>query len=93
MSKGAEKQKRYRERKREDVFQLLGDQCAHCGITDRRVLQIDHVRGGGTQHHRQTHNTSFLTEVAGSWRSGERGKYQLLCANCNWIKRLEVDGR
>src|ERR1019366_8045405 len=30
----------------------LGGKCARCGITDPRVLQIDHVSGGGSQERR-----------------------------------------
>jgi hypothetical protein len=71
-------------RLRERAVELLGAACAHCGFTDIRALQIDHRAGNGAQERkimsqRQTYQRVFEhTE-----------DYQVLCANCNWIKRAE----
>jgi hypothetical protein len=73
--------------KREEVVRLLGGKCVKCGITDIRCLQIDHVFGGGVKEYKKLrcgreYYVSMLRQVeAGSV------KYQVLCANCNWIKR------
>lgn len=67
-----------------EVFRLLGNKCVRCGFTDVRALQVDHVHGGGVKELRSlTKNIHVL--VLESIRRGEQ-KYQLLCANCNWIK-------
>lgn len=65
------------------VLAHLGGACA-CGVTDPRVLNIDHVHGGGcAERHSIGRGTRFLKLVLAS----EPGRYQLLCCNCNWIKR------
>jgi hypothetical protein len=85
-------------RMKDAAYKLLGDRCAspNClwinedgskGCTDRRCLQIDHVHGGGKKDRN-----------GGAGRYGMYRKilasdpaYQILCANCNWIK-LAVNG-
>lgn len=65
----------------------LGNKCARCGFSDIRALQIDHVNGGGKKE---------IQSFKGQWRQYYRfvladntGRYQCLCANCNWIKKSE----
>ncbi len=82
---------KYGNRKKE-IFKLLGDKCKHCGITDIRVLQIDHINGGGCSEikEKRTHGTMnyyYLQMITNE--DAFLKKYQLLCANCNWIKRYE----
>ena len=69
---------------------LLGDKCIKCGFSDTRALQVDHINGGGSRERtekgsRAGNNYYILKEIM----CGKLGKYQLLCANCNWIKRSE----
>lgn len=75
---------------RSKVRHLLGDKCKHCGITDTRVLQIDHINGGGYREMRDKGWSSgnVLPYLKHILSVGGQG-YQLLCANCNWIKRYE----
>lgn len=90
MSWSAAEQAGHHRKLRTQVLLLLGGVCVRCGFTDHRALQIDHCRGGGRKDRAETVNTvAFLRRVRASWNAGERGKYQLLCANCNWIKRAE----
>lgn len=76
-------------RKRSEVLKRLGNKCSKCGIDDFRVLQVDHVDGGGTEERTRLKKNShaLYKEVM----KGKTGKYQLLCSNCNWIKRYEND--
>lgn len=67
------------------VLKKLGDKCVKCGFTDVRALQIDHVYGGGV---REWRNSGYYT-VYNKVLEDTEGRYQLLCANCNWIKRYE----
>jgi NADPH-dependent 7-cyano-7-deazaguanine reductase QueF len=67
------------------VFEKLGNKCVRCGITDIRVLQIDHVNGHGNKEHKELKDYGFMLKVL----ADTEGNYQLLCANCNWIKRYE----
>ena len=72
-------------RLRVEVIKLLGNKCKFCGFTDTRALQIDHVNGGG-RIDRHKYGMNFNSMVIKSVKKGEN-KYQLLCANCNFIKR------
>jgi len=68
--------------------------CARCGCTDIRVLTIDHIEGGGCVHRRTVLKRSGGTQFY-VWlkRNGYPSGFQVLCMNCNWIKRLEQPGR
>ncbi len=71
---------------REKCLVKLGGCCGKCGFKDKRALQIDHVNGGGSQESRLSRlgTPRYYRKVLAA-ASG----YQLLCANCNWIKRHE----
>jgi len=76
---------RYRRRRRQRVIAALGGKCTKCGFSDWRALQIDHINGGGAREQRQISATGIVSKIL----QGETEGYQLLCANCNWIKRYE----
>jgi hypothetical protein len=69
------------------INKKYGGRCVRCGFDDARALHVDHVHSGGSK------------ELLRGWGGGmsyyyrvlkdETGKYQLLCANCNAIKRFE----
>lgn len=67
------------------LYKKLGGKCKRCGITDVRVLCVDHVNGGGWQERKESTYTTLYTRML----ADTTGKYQLLCHNCNWIKRYE----
>ncbi|MDG7005258.1 MAG: hypothetical protein JRN73_09990 [Nitrososphaerota archaeon] len=74
-------------------MQELGSKCVRCGFSDFRALQIDHVNGGGRSEARRLAGVAYYLHVLDHINDGT---YQLLCANCNWIKRAEneeVGGR
>lgn len=66
---------------------ILGDKCKKCGIDDPRVLQIDHMNGKGNQM-RMSGVRGTRKLLAYVRKHGASG-FQVLCANCNWIKRYE----
>lgn len=70
-------------RLRDEVLALFENKCGKCGFSDRRALQVDHVLGNGKQdkHRGIPMYKKVLADTT--------GMYQLLCANCNWIKRHE----
>lgn len=77
--------KSIRQELRQKVINKLGGKC-RCGYSDIRALQIDHVMGGGGKERKLMNSPGkymrhVLTDLT--------GKYQLLCANCNCIKRIE----
>lgn len=77
--------KKMQEALRLEVLKKLGDKCAWCGFDDWRALQIDHVNGGGSRIRRKGQSWStFYKEII---KGTHRHEVQLLCANCNMIKR------
>lgn len=74
---------------RQAVIGALGGKCVRCGFEDSRALQIDHINGGGHKEIKEGNYTgTYHRNVITSFLK-EENKYQLLCANCNWIKRSE----
>ena len=70
---------------RQRFIHLMGGVCNCCGFSDWRALQIDHVNGGGTRDPKITWGATYRIHVL----NDKTGKYQILCANCNWIKRYD----
>jgi len=83
-----QRQTQYHKKNRENLFSLLGDKCCRCGFKDKRALQIDHINGGGIKE-RKLFNAKDFHRVVLKSITNKESKYQLLCANCNWIKRHE----
>ncbi len=54
-----------------------------CGFDDIRALQIDHINGGGRKDSIGTNNPRKYYENM----FNALNTVQILCANCNWIKR------
>ena len=67
------------------IFTKLGGVCNRCGFSDHRALQIDHVNSDGWKERSKGRGILYLKKVL----NDAEGRYQLLCANCNWIKRAE----
>ncbi|KKK80424.1 hypothetical protein LCGC14_2823640 [marine sediment metagenome] len=71
------------------ALMFLGGCCARCGFRDMRSLNIDHVNGNGRKEKHEHRNI----HLRGLWlvqrALEEPGRYQVLCANCNSIKRCE----
>ena len=77
-------------RLREELFSILGCSCARCGFDDKRALQLDHRQGGGGSHRKSMPSgTSYLRRLATLPNDEIRSLLQILCANCNTIKRIE----
>lgn len=73
------------EKRRQLMKDLGGIFCKKCGFNDFRALQFDHINGKGTEQRRKSNNTwTILKDI-----EENPGNYQVLCANCNWIKRIE----
>lgn len=82
-SKNASKRKRFGEL-REEIFNILGHACIRCGFSDKRALQFDHVNANGSKHRKQNGGIGIYRDILNN-----PDKFQVLCANCNWIKRFE----
>jgi len=67
------------------IFKKYGSRCIKCGFSDWRALQIDHVNGGGKKETKNLSRIHYYQKVL----QDTENRYQILCANCNWIKRIE----
>ncbi len=73
------------------AYEKLGNVCVRCGFSDERALQIDHINGDGNMNNGRPGKGKRVTSVQiykAILREGET-RFQILCANCNWIKRHE----
>jgi predicted HNH restriction endonuclease len=79
----------YNRRLRMRVIEILGGKCNYCGFDDARALQIDHIKGSGVKELKSMSRRTFHNKVFTLVRyiNPKQKEYQLLCANCNWIKR------
>ena len=80
--------RRYYINQKQIAYKLLGGKCSNpnClvpgGCVDWRCLQVDHINS--------------KEKKKGAWNTYKEVikdplKYQLLCSNCNWIKRYEKE--
>ena len=80
--KANESNRRLARRTKQKAIDKLGGECAKCGFDDIRALQIDHIKSVGNEIHR---GMPIYREIL----RGRVENLQVLCANCNWIKRYE----
>lgn len=66
-----------------------GCECCRCGFSDLRALSIDHISSNGADHRKSIGKMATLKFydylIANDFPKG----YQVLCMNCQWIKRHE----
>ena len=62
-----------------------GGRCIRCGFSDWRALQFDHIDGNGRTDRKGVSSIAYMKRIL----TDSDGYYQLLCANCNTIKRYE----
>jgi len=81
--------KNIKKQRRNEIIRLLGNKCIICGYKGL-ALQIDHINGGGRREFLKCSKrpARYYKKILESIKRNE-GKYQLLCANCNWEKRYK----
>ena len=62
--------------------------CLWCGFGDIRALSIDHINGNGAKEKRDK-NWSGAKFYVRLRQLGYPEGYQVLCMNCQWIKRTK----
>lgn len=89
-----EKMRENLKKARKNLLDLFGNKCSNpnClvpgGCRDARCLQLDHINGGGVRELRA--RKGYSASIYYSIHPEEaKEKLQLLCANCNWIKKVE----
>lgn len=83
------KEKQYYDKYKYLVFEHYGNICACCGETIFEFLSIDHVNNDGqydkNANGKRLGGRHLYPRIA---KSGYPKKYQLLCMNCNFGKRM-----
>ena len=81
---------KYHER-RQIFFDILGSECKTCGFKDKRALQIDHLHNDGAVQRKKYGGS--LNEYRHYLKHQDEIpiQFQILCANCNWIKRADLE--
>jgi len=76
---------------RKAAFDILGGyKCNSCGFDDPRALQLDHINNDGHEKRKSCRESG---ETLYNRIIETKGKgFQVLCANCNWIKKAEFNG-
>lgn len=88
------KKRRHRRKEARDALlkKLSGDppKCEKCKFSDVRALQVDHINAGGSEA-KKTGWGGYpsLERILKLSTEEARKEYQVLCANCNAIKRVE----
>ncbi len=72
---------------REQVLEAYGGVCKCCGESTPEFLAIDHIFNDGKEQ-RKTISSGFATYIWLKKQGFPQDRFQLLCHNCNWGKRL-----
>lgn len=73
---------------RMQLFDLLGNKCIICGFSDIRALEFDHIDHTGYLD-RKIHHGSEWGRYYALYPEEAKQKLQILCCNCNRIKKIE----
>jgi len=87
--KNPEKRNLVYKKLRDNLLEIFDYKCSRCGFSDIRALQIDHKEGQGHQEILKYGSSFKMYRFYLNNLEIAREKLQILCANCNWIKRSE----
>lgn len=77
-------------RRRLELIGILGGKCVTCGYnSNTRALMVDHINGGGSKERREFGSLLRLYRYYVKNPEEAKNRLQILCANCNCIKRDE----
>ncbi|KKM06705.1 hypothetical protein LCGC14_1741310 [marine sediment metagenome] len=68
------------------VFDYYGGKCITCGETDYDMLEMDHINDDGCGHRKEVGRKIYRWII----RNNFPDNLQLLCANCNLKKEMEL---
>ena len=72
-----------------EIYDILGKKCQLCGISDMKVLQIDHIHGGGNYQRKILTGDKGYQFILKEVKSGS-DNYRILCANCNLLEAIKL---
>lgn len=71
---------------RERLHEIYGHVCAICGFSDKRALTLDHRLNNGSEERKLLGERGVYRKAKAVYAPEE---YQILCMNCQFIKRVE----
>lgn len=87
----------YRDRLKREIFLHYGDgkiECKRCGIEDIDVLCLDHINNDGAMRRKEMRIAGRGSRGLNTYevlkREGRPTGIQILCANCNLKKEIEL---
>jgi transketolase len=80
-----ESKRKYIRKLHDRVIDFLGGKCVSCGITDKRVLQINHINNDGTEEIKKIGTRPFYFAILQNKRP--INDLDVRCANCNILYR------
>jgi hypothetical protein len=80
---------RWHRRMRGELMAFLGGRCVTCGFDNPLALHVDHINDDGHLEGRNRY-LGKVFKLMKTDRDEVRRRYQILCANCNEIKRMSV---
>lgn len=89
-----DQQRRYHHRLKDEVFEAYGGyRCVCCGESTKEFLTLDHIHNDGSKHRELFGGRNSSAGFSYSlylWiiKNNFPPIFQVLCANCNWGKRL-----
>lgn len=67
-----------------EVIKAYGGSCACCGDTHFEFLTIDHIKGGGTKHRKESGLEGQSFYIWLKQNNFPKGDYRVLCISCNF---------
>jgi hypothetical protein len=84
--------KKHYEKSRMEVIAGYGGKCSCCGESETKFLTVDHVNNDGHKERGHRHKLNPNSYGLGLYRriikEGFPSRYQVLCMNCNFGKRM-----
>lgn len=69
-------------------LEKYGNKCFLCGESNKEVLTLDHIGGGGGQDRKQRSSYVIYNEAI---YLPDSSKFRILCMNCNWKTRYSKE--
>ena len=84
-----EQSRKAKVREKLKLFMMYGNKCQKCGFSDMRALSLDHKKNNGNEERKALGDRGVYRRAKSSYMPDE---YQILCMNCQFIKRSEHEG-
>lgn len=74
---------------KESLFNIYGKKCSNCNFSDVRAITLDHKNNNGAKERKEIGERGCYRRAL---KPENFNDYQMLCMNCQFIKRREPGG-